>query len=162
MPGQGRAPKHASARRRRNKIPGSAKLSTVKPKVADIPKLPAKNRNGETWHRDTKARWKAVHQSPMASEYTPSDFYGLLDLAHLWDRLHKAKHDSELIKASVEIRLMEQRFGLSPLDRRRLAWEIDKAETAEARTRTRRNKASVKAAASPDSKKDDPRDVLTA
>ena len=38
-----------------------------------------------------------------------------------------------------EIRLQRQCFGLTPIDRRRLEWEIEKAEGANAKGQKRRN-----------------------
>ena len=159
MPGP--APKHASARRRTNKIPGAAKIQRLQPVSGKVkfPPLPKTRRDGDEWHPDTIKRWKAVHTSPMASEYDESDFFGLLDLAHLWDRAHKADSDNLALKMQAEIRMSEQRFGLSPLDRRRLSWEIERGEAAEVKTRQRRNQQAVKSAESkPD--EPDPRQIL--
>jgi hypothetical protein len=48
-------------------------------------------------------------------------------LALLWDEFYK-KPNAQLM---AEIRLQESRFGLSPLDRSRLQWEIKRGEDAE-------------------------------
>lgn len=159
MAGMGPAPKTPSTRRRRHKVPGAAKLYVADGKVT-VPKLPLKRRDGELWHKETRKRWKAIHESPMAAEYDDADLYGLLDLADLWDRRHKAEDSAEAIKISVEIRLQEQRFGLSPLDRRRLSWEIERGERAETATRSRRNKTATKAATDGEDVPADPRELL--
>lgn len=140
MPGP--VPKHPSARRRRNQHAGAAKLQPVTGSVT-IPPLPKKRRDGEAWHPHTRKRWKAIYSSPMASEYDESDFYGLLDLAHLWDRAHKAETETTSVKLAQEIRMQEQRWGVDPSARRRLHWEIDRGEAAVQRTRKRRNRAVV-------------------
>jgi hypothetical protein len=54
---------------------------------------------------------------------------GLGRLAILWDEFYKEPKATML----AEIRLQEQRFGLSPLDRTRLQWEINKADESERR-----------------------------
>jgi hypothetical protein len=40
-------------------------------------------------------------------------------------------------EAAQEIRLQAQRYGLSPMDRRRLQWEIERADEAQAKGRKR-------------------------
>lgn len=66
------------------------------------------------------AYWHAIWESPMGIVYLDADIPALLrltELVHLW---HIAKEPSVL----QEIRQLEDRFGLSPLSRRRLEWEI--------------------------------------
>jgi hypothetical protein len=60
----------------------------------------------------------------MASQWLETDADALGRLAILWNQFYE-KPDA---KVMAEIRLQEQRFGLSPLDRSRLAWEIGRAE----------------------------------
>jgi hypothetical protein len=78
-------------------------------------------------------------------------------LADLYQVRWTAKSPTMLIEAVKEIRLQEPRFGLTPLDRRRLQWEVERGEEAATRTETRR-------APRPASKSGhkDPRDVLKA
>jgi hypothetical protein len=63
----------------------------------------------------------------MASRWLDSDVFVLGRLAVLWDAFytHPEAH------AMAEIRLQEQRFGLSPIDRVRLSWEVARADGAE-------------------------------
>lgn len=106
-------------------------------------------------------------QSPMAPEFDmDADFRGLVLLAEIWDHFYMVLDDPEIpaekkarlrLQIAAEIRLQEQRFGLSPLDRRRLQWEIERGEEAEQRTRQRRNASKPKAVPDP---KDDPRALL--
>lgn len=63
----------------------------------------------------------------MASEYLPTDADGLGRLALLVDDYYNAPST----KLMAEIRLQEARFGLSPVDRSRLQWEVQKGEEAE-------------------------------
>ena len=69
----------------------------------------------------------------MANEWDPADLHGLLILADLvntyWNLPPEKANQKALLAA--EIRLQRQLYGLSPLDRRRLAWEIERAEQAQ-------------------------------
>lgn len=67
----------------------------------------------------------------MAAEYLQADIHGLYILALLVDRFWK-KPSTML---STEIRLQRQCFGLTPIDRRRLQWEVQKVEDATSRKR---------------------------
>ena len=129
MPGP--APKPAGTRARRNKTSTSATIQADASIVA--PELPA-----YSWHPMTLAWWRDLWASPMAPEYEESDRHGLFKLAMLQDDFWTAETAKERKEASAEIRLQEQRFGLSPIDRRRLQWEIEKSEEAVERGSKRR------------------------
>lgn len=149
MPGP--APKPAAQRRRRNKVTGARTLSAVT-KPASRPKLPT--RRGHPWHDATKAWWADIWASPMAPEFDRSDIHGLYRLAALVDRYWIALDDprsrsSEVVGLSAEIRLAGQPFGLNPLDRRRLQWEIEKGEQAAEKTTKRRAPKPVPTAEDP-------------
>jgi len=73
----------------------------------------------------------------MAQEYLPTDVDGLARLALLVDDFHKAETARERRELMQEIRLQEARFGLSPVDRARLHWEVERGEEAEAKRRRR-------------------------
>lgn len=136
-------PKHPSVRARRNKVTTAATLAALPvPRIA--PALP----DGREWHPQTLAWWADVWRSPMAPEFEQSDVHGLLILAVLVDEFWKKPHWT----AAAEIRLQGQRFGLSPIDRRRLQWEIER--TDEAQERGERRRAERKPAG------DDPRAAL--
>lgn len=60
----------------------------------------------------------------MAAEWLQSDVHGLIRLAILVDHFYLR----ETPALHAEIRQQEARFGLSSMDRRRLQWEIQKAE----------------------------------
>lgn len=49
------------------------------------------------------------------------------------DDFHVAESGKERAELMKEIRLQEARFGLSPVDRARLHWEVAKGEEAEKR-----------------------------
>lgn len=149
MPGP--QPKPASARARRNKTSTNATLKADAAIVA--PELPPHD-----WHPMTLAWWRDLWASPMAPEYDDSDRHGLFKLAMLQNDFWNAPTAKDRKDASAEIRLQEQRFGLSPIDRRRLQWEIEKSEEAVERGAKRRGSSP------PVAKSDgsDPRAVLRA
>lgn len=128
MAGRGPAPKPAHLRQRTNRKAGAAKLEAAA--NAAVPTIP--NPDERTWHPLTMKAWEHAWTSPMASQWLETDTDALGRLAVLWDEFYKAPD----AKVLAEIRLQEQRFGLSPLDRSRLQWEVSRAEEAEQKKRT--------------------------
>lgn len=63
----------------------------------------------------------------MSSQWLETDHDALGRLALLWDEFYKLPSAAAL----KEIRLQSALFGLSPLDRSRLQWEVSRAEEAE-------------------------------
>lgn len=155
----GPLPKAASARQRRNKRSTHAVLHSPEPGEVDIPGLPVREGG---WHKLTKAWWCDVWRSPMGPEYDESDLHGLWVLAAIVDDFWTATTRTERQAASSEMRLQAQRFGISPLDRRRLEWEIERSE--EARDRGRKRRAQTPQAPAeppkPAGRGVDPRDIL--
>lgn len=153
---------------RRNKSTTRATLSMVHDVQA--PELP----DGRSWHEQTTQWWIDIWASPMAPEYDDSDRHGLFALAAMVDdywQLEDALNDDPTVEMRMkllrlrsslmsEIRQQRQCFGLTPIDRRRLQWEIDRGDEAESKTRKR------KAAASKSTQDQvpavDPRNVLQA
>jgi len=146
MAGKGPAPKPVSLRQRRNKKAGAATLKESD-ENKKIPTL--QNPDRRKFHRLTRAWWRRVWTSPMAGEYLESDVDGLARLALLVD----AYYNSPSKDLMSEIRLQEARFGLSPVDRSRLQWEVERGEEAQ---RKRQPKAPV----SGSDRVKDPRKVL--
>ncbi len=128
MPGP--APKDPALRQRRNRASTKAVLTRKAPQRERAPYLP----RGYDWHKLTRAWWKDVWSSPMAAEYLRADMHGLYRLALLIDRFW----EDPSTKLAAEIRLEQQAFGLTPLDRRRLQWSIEQAESATAQRHQRR------------------------
>lgn len=123
MAGRGPAPKPAHLRQRTNKKAGCATLT--QPEDPNVPAIP--NPDGRDWHPLTLEAWSHAWGSPMSSQWLVTDADALGRLAMLWDEFYK-NPDPRML---AEIRLQEQRFGLSPLDRSRLQWEVSRAEEAE-------------------------------
>lgn len=126
-------PKHPSVRARTNRTSTSATLSLVhNVKTPDLPE------RDSAWHRVTLTWWADVWASPMAPEYDSSDRHGLFVLAALVDDYWSAESARERSILAAEIRLQRQCFGLTPIDRRRLQWEIERSEEAQDKGRKRR------------------------
>lgn len=126
---------------RRNKSTTRATLSLVHDVQA--PLLP----EGREWHSQTVQWWADVWASPMAPEYDASDQHGLFVLAVLVDEFWRRPHWT----AAAEIRLQRQCFGLSPIDRRRLQWEIERVDEAQDKgARRRASRAGTKPKADED------------
>jgi hypothetical protein len=85
----------------------------------------------------------------MASEYLQADIRGLHRLAVLVDDFWTAANVTARLAVSSEIRLLGLTFGLSPIDRRRLQWEIDKGDEAEERAQRRKVAKQPKAGSDP-------------
>jgi hypothetical protein len=106
----------------------------------------------------TCAWWADVWLSPMAPEFDESDKHGLFALALLVDDFWTADNPSTRAKVAAEVRQQGQRFGLSPIDRRRLQWEIERSEEAQEKGNRRREQAKP----APAKGGADPRSVLRA
>ena len=120
---KGPTPKKASLRQMRNK-PSTAATLTVEGARKRAPLLP-KTRE---WNKLTRSWWRDVWRSPMAEEFLESDVHGLYILAELVDSFW---NDTSDLKLASEIRLQRQCFGLTPIDRRRLQWEVERLERKE-------------------------------
>lgn len=85
----------------------------------------------------------------MAAEFLRADEHGLFRLAVLIDDFWRKPSQA----LAAEIRLEQQAYGLSPLDRRRLQWQVVQTEEAiDQRDRKRSRRATII--------DDDARDVL--
>lgn len=120
----GPPPKHPGTRRRTNQKSTRAVLS-ANPDIS-VPPLP--NRGADPWHPQTVDWWVDIWRSPMGPEYDDSDIHALYVLAGVVDDYWTATSATERRAASAEIRLQSVRFGLSPMDRRRLEWQIEETE----------------------------------
>jgi hypothetical protein len=165
MPGP--PPKPQALRRRRNRVSSAAMLPAHGPSTP-APALPERacscleeERQACSlcegtglliWHPLVLSWWRDVWASPMAHEYVEADKHGLFILANL----HEDYWRTGEREIAAEIRLQEQRFGLSPIDRRRLQWQV--AATEE---RLRKGIGAPRAAAQQPPRGKDPRKVLS-
>ena len=142
----GPLPKPSALRQRQNKTSTRATLSAGD----DNHRVPALPKREGDWHPLTRAFWRDVWHSPMAAEFLQADKHGLYLLAELVDGFWR-KPSTTL---AAEIRQHRMAFGLTPIDRRRLQWEVERAESAARKHKApseRKRKASG-----------DPRDYLVA
>ena len=157
MAGRGPAPKAAALRQRTNTKSTRARLPSVGEAVKNkVPALPSREGG---WHKAVREWWESVWRSPMAAEFLDADMRGGL---YLLADLHQARwtlrdNPSALVEVAREIRLQEVRFGLSPVDRSRLQWEVEKPEPEATQEPTRRGR--IKAPAQPVA---DPRSLFKA
>ena len=131
----GPTPKDPKLRQRQNKHSTAARLVDFNP-VEETPELPQRyDEDGEPkeWRDEVKVWWQDVWTSPMADEYIQSDRHGLVLLADLLDQYWRNPNKT----LATEIRLQRQCFGLTPIDRRRLQWEVERAESAKSDTKER-------------------------
>jgi len=142
MPGP--APKPRALRQRRNKTTTRAELRIEEPPRDDAPELPPlrdmlPNSRRPDWHLMTLAWWKDIWQSPMSGEFLEADLHGLYRLAVLVDKFWRSPKKD----LAAEIRLQQQAYGLTPLDRRRLEWEVVRNEAAKKKPAPSRPKRRV-------------------
>lgn len=140
MPGP--PPKDPTIRQRTNKSSTRSVLTNEPAKKRRVPPLFKRlNVDGAVilWHDMTKRWWRDVWRSPMAGEYLQADHHGLYRLAELVDAFwHRPSAG-----LAAEIRLQQQSFGLTPLDRRRLEWTVEQAEGAKDRGKQRQPPAAA-------------------
>jgi hypothetical protein len=77
----------------------------------------------------------------MVQEFDDSDLFALQRVAILVDMFYEAVLKGDINKTlslSSEIRQQEFRFGLTPMDRRRLQWTIEQGDSAQERTDARK------------------------
>lgn len=137
---KGRTPKPRATRQRRNRTTTEAVLPARETPRKNAPQLQPRDR---IWHPMTRAWWKVVWHSPMAVEFLRADIHGLYRLAVLVDGfwLNPTK------ELAAEIRLQQAAYGLTPIDRRRLQWEVERVEKGRRRP-------------APTAQPDDPRERL--
>ena len=118
MPGP--APKPPSQRQRRNRTATATRMEA--PPATKVP-LPI---DESDWQPVTLRWWDTIWDSPMAGEWVDADVPGLLALAALVDAFWASRDP----KIAAELRLQQREFGLSPLSRRQLQWEVHRVEQA--------------------------------
>jgi len=140
--------KDPSVRARRNKTTTRAVLKPLE--NPEIPPLP----RGPRWYAQVRDWWERAWSSPMVPEWTDSDVDTMYLAAKLMQQFWKPDTSPSTCKALAgEIRQLLAQCGLTPMSRRSLQWEIERAEEAQQRTAQRRagqrppaKKAAAKAA----------------
>lgn len=80
----------------------------------------------ETWRDLTITWWSTIWDSPMAAEWVDADVPGLVALAFLVDEFWRTGNR----EIAAEIRMQQREYGLSPLSRRTLQWEVIRVQKA--------------------------------
>jgi hypothetical protein len=114
-------PKPAATRQRRNRTTTQAVLEAPPAQRVDLPP------RDPTYHSMTLRWWATIWDSPMAAEWVDADTPGLIALAKLVDAFWVAA-PGDAPKIAAEIRLQQREYGLSPLSRRSLQWEVQRVE----------------------------------
>lgn len=130
----GPLPKNPILRQRRNKVTTRAILPAELPRES-APELPTPA-TGKPWHVMTIQWWNEIWVSPMAGEYLRADEHALFRLAMLVDMFW----NTPTIALAKEIRVAQQAFGLTPIDRRRLEWSVEQAEEAKQKGAARKKR----------------------
>lgn len=117
MPGP--LPKDPKIRQRTNQTVTRSTLVADANARARVPKLPKRSDETE-WHAMTKSWWRDFWRSPMAGELLPADVHRVYLLAELVNQFWQSPTSA----LATEIRLQGMCFGLTPIDRRRLQWEV--------------------------------------
>lgn len=123
----GPIPKRPDLRQRRNRTTTAAALVDTNPLSDGVPELPRRrNERGQfvKWRPEVREWWDDVWTSPMAAEYVQADMHALLLIADLMDQYWR----NPTTALATEIRLARKDFGQTPMDRRRLQWEVQRVE----------------------------------
>lgn len=136
MAGRGPAPKDPEHRARRNKPPAPMRVIVAEP-VAQPP-LPTFEVEHDgvltefVWPARTVEWWQMWGASPLAAEFTSTDWSELMDTAVL-----HARHWRGDKSVAGELRLRVAKFGATPEDRARLRITFAQADDADERRGTR-------------------------
>lgn len=126
MAGFGPAPKDSTRRARRNKDPiGPTVLNFVHGEQPDLGTGPM---DDGSWHPRTYEWWNVWGRTPLAANFTETDWQFLLDTAVLHTRFWCGD-----MKVVAELRLRVAKFGATPEDRARLRIVFADAEEKEDR-----------------------------
>jgi hypothetical protein len=152
MPGP--APKNPATRQRRNKQSTNAKLSLVV--NHEVPPMPdADDWIGQItssdgnevpdapvqWSDAVETWWESIWSSPMSNEYHDADIHQLyLACFYLQQTLNPYLKMSDRLNASKSYEATIKNFGLTPMSRRSLQWEIERSEEALAKGAKRRSR----------------------
>lgn len=140
MAGLGPAPKDSNNRARRNKdiIP----LRVVEVETVDQPELPTRYRSRAEedgtwrdeidWPLETVKWWRMWGDSPLANDFTETDWAELKIAAFLHAEFMEGEY-----KLAGELRLRTAKFGATPEDRLRLRIQFAQAIDAEVSTSQR-------------------------
>lgn len=135
MAGRGPAPKPAERRARQNKAPEMRVIVAQPMPQPDLPTFEVEE-DGELvafmWPARTREWWQMWGESPLAAEFTATDWSELMDTALLHARFWRGN-----ASLAGELRLRVAKFGATPEDRARLRITFAQADEAEDKRGTR-------------------------
>ena len=166
MPGP--APKPAAQRARTNKKSTAAVLyadpDADVPILPDPPQMVVRDKEGQIlsatdgkWDPHAVEEWEEIWRSPMATMFIPTDGYALLKYIVLVNNFWQSEDPEYQKSLHAEIRITRKDFGLTPIARASLHWEINKAAESDEK---RKSKAAGRK--TPYVEADRPYDALTA
>ncbi len=118
----GGAPKEPALRARRNRASTAATIVAKRVRHRSLPK-------GRDWAPQVRSWWRDLWRSELVREWLDIDVHRLYLLADLLQDFWAPDTGSEAKRGlAAEIRLQGQCFGLTPIDRRRLDWTIQREE----------------------------------
>jgi len=133
-------PKALELRQRRNKASTRAMLPPETTPRKRAPSLPDHPEGAEeVWHPMAVRWWKEIWHSPMSVEILRADEMALCVLLILVDKYFRFPS----VQLAAEIRQQQKEFGLTPLNRRRLEWQVAQAEEAKDRYEHKRVRRAV-------------------
>ena len=152
MAGRGPAAKDPSVRARTNKHSTKATLYAIEAGDVDIPPMPPAGHYVPSpfpessehyvepfWYPAVVAWWNDIWSSPMSSEFSDSDMHGLyMGCKQLQESLNPRNKATEQAAFMTKFEQTSRNFGLNPMARRSLQWEIDRGDEANDRTDKRR------------------------
>ena len=139
-------------RQRGNKTSTKATLQERDPDTIKIPPLPEPEDyigsafpaghelyQEARWNGAVVRWWQEIWSSPMSSEFTESDMHGLyLGCTYLHQMLNPLNKATEKTAYAMRFEGVQKNFGLNPMARRSLQWEIARGEEAVAKTAKRK------------------------
>lgn len=136
MAGNGPPPKDPDRKARRNKTPQMRVIIAEPVPQPDLPSIEIE-KDGQlvefVWPARTHQWWQMWGESPLAAEFTATDWSELLDTALL-----HAQYWSGRLSLAGELRLRVAKFGATPEDRARLRITFAQADEADEKRGTRK------------------------
>lgn len=141
MAGYGPTPSDPNKKTRTNKTSTRATLGIIE--NPDIPPMPpASDYVAErAWNPAVVRWWNDIWSSPMSSEFMSSDIHGLyLGCKQLHESLNTSNKPTDQASFMTKFEQTIRNFGLNPMARRALQWEIERGTEAETKTQERERK----------------------
>lgn len=94
------------------------------------------------WNPAVERWWSDIWSSPMSNEFHDADVHGLyLACFYLQQTLNPLLKMGDRLNASKSYEAAVKNFGLTPMSRRALQWEIEKVDAAQHEGKIRRRRA---------------------